>query len=177
MSPEEQKLRQSNELAAGSSKSDMIRSFKFWLWVVIGFQILTAIFHTIGIVVTPGIRNETERQLYDLMTNYRIDAGGGFTPSMSNLVTALSSCFTLLCVFGALINLFLLRKNAPAEIVSGILLINILIFGVCFALMAVFTFLPPIVMTGLIFVSLLIAAIVHRFSTRPIEQEHAPQNK
>ena len=43
---------------------------------------------------------------------------------------------------------------------KGILAINVAIFGVCFLVMAVFTFLPPIVCTGLIFINLLAAYIV-----------------
>jgi hypothetical protein len=139
------------------------------MWVVIGCQLLTAVFHTIGIVASPGLRNETERQLYDLMTNYRIDAGAGFTPSTGDLFTALSSCFSLLCLFGGLVNILLVRRSAPADLLNGILLVSVLIFGVCFAIMAVFTFLPPIIMTGLILVTLVIAWIVHRSQMRAAE--------
>ena len=40
---------------------------------------------------------------------------------------------------------------------KGVVGIHVLVFGICFAVMAVFTFLPPIVLTGLIFLSLLLA--------------------
>ena len=43
---------------------------------------------------------------------------------------------------------------------KGILAINVAIFGVVFLMMVVFTFLPPIICTGLIFINLLAAYIV-----------------
>ncbi|MGH9947002.1 MAG: hypothetical protein ACRD6X_07390 [Pyrinomonadaceae bacterium] len=96
------------------------------------------------------------------MQDYRLDAGAGFHPSMSNLFVALSSCFTFVCLLGGFTILYLLRKDASSEILRGITLINLLIFGAIFAVMAFLTFLPPIVCTGLIFVSLLIAFITNR---------------
>ena len=47
-------------------------------------------------------------------------------------------------------------KKIP-ELMKGIILINVLVFGACFAVMAIFTFLPPIILTGLIFVSLVLS--------------------
>lgn len=125
-------------------------------------MLLTAAFHTIGIFVQPEPQNETERQLKELMESYRLDAGGGFRPSMSELVTALSSCFSLLYLFGAWVNCVLLMKADPQGPSRGILTANLVIFGICFAIMAYFTFLPPIVMTGLVFLCLAAAAILRR---------------
>jgi hypothetical protein len=46
-----------------------------------------------------------------------------------------------------------------AEILKGIVCINLLVFGICFVMMLVFTFLPPIVLTGLIALFLMLALI------------------
>ncbi len=134
-----------------------MKNFKFWTKVSAVFMLLTGIFHSISLFVSSAPRNETERQLDDLVTNYRIDAGAGFHPSYSNLFTALSSCFTLLCLLGGITLFYLLRKRTADETVAGIININLVIFGICFAMMGYFTFLPPIVCTALIFVSLLAA--------------------
>jgi hypothetical protein len=60
-------------------------------------------------------------------------------------------------LLGGLTLAFLLRKQAEVGIMKGVVGIHVLVFGICFAVMAVFTFLPPIVLTGLIFLSLLLA--------------------
>jgi hypothetical protein len=129
-----------------------------WIKTAATFQILTGLIHSVGLFVTPEPKNETERQLIELMDTYRIDAGAGFTPSTSELFLALSSCMTLLCLFGGILNWYLVKK-LDAATMKGVLNINILIFGACFIIMAALTFLPPIICTGLIFVSLLAARL------------------
>ena len=42
---------------------------------------------------------------------------------------------------------------------KGIVWINLVVFGICFVMMLVFTFLPPIVLTGLITLFLMLAVI------------------
>ena len=76
--------------------------------------------------------------------------GAGFHRSMWNLFTALSACFSLVCFLGGLTIAYLLKKKAPTGILKGIVRIHLLVFTACFVLMVVFTFLPPIVLTGLI---------------------------
>ena len=132
----------------------MLKRYTFWLWAAVAFQLLTAFIHSISFLVTPVSNNETERQMMELIATYKMDMGGGFHRTYDNLLTALSSCFSFLCLLGGLINAFLLKKKVPADLMRGILLINVLVFGACFAIMAIFTFLPPIVLTGLIFLSL-----------------------
>jgi len=99
--------------------------------------------------------------------------GGGFSPTMANLFTALSSCFSLLCAFAGLVNGYVLKKRVGSELLGGIMLINLVVFGVCFAIMAVFTFLPPIVMTGLIFVLIALAVVLQRLNPGSAKQKPA----
>lgn len=129
----------------------------FWLTFASVLQLLTAVVHAFSLVSDPQPQNPTEAQLIELMTTYRMDAGMGFTPNMQELFTALSFCFTLLALMGGLINLFLLRRHAPPALTKGITGIQVAVFGACFAAMAWLTFLPPILLTGLIFVTLLTA--------------------
>jgi hypothetical protein len=130
----------------------MFKRFSFWIWGTIVTQLLTAVFHSLGFFMKPEPQNETEKQLFNLMTSYKPDAGMGFNPSFANLFTGLSLCFTLICLFGALLNLYLKRKSIAADLWKGILLIQIIIFGAVFAAMLAFTFVPPIICTLLIFI-------------------------
>ena len=138
----------------------MLKRYTFWFTAAIIFQFLTGIIHSLSLFIAPEAGNETEAQMLNLMTIYKMDMGAGFHPTFMNLFTALSSCFTFLCIFAALTNGHLLWKQTEPSVMKGIIGINLLIFGVMLAVMAWFTFLLPVVCTGLIFINLLAAFIV-----------------
>ena len=137
----------------------MLKRYTFWLWIAIAFLLLNTIIHSATLFIQPAPQNEIERQLIHLMTTYHNDFGAGFHPTPQNLFTALSSCFSLLCLLGALMNAYLVRKRVSTEIMRGVLAIDLLVFGICFVVVAIFTFLLPIIMTGLIVVFLTLTFI------------------
>ncbi len=137
----------------------MLKRYTFWLTAAILFQFLTAVFHALSLFIRPEPANETERQLFELITTYKLNAGAGFHPTFANLVTALSSCFSFVCLLGGLTLGYMLLKHTEPKVMRGLIGINLAIFGVIFVMMIVFTFLPPIVCTGLIFINLLFAYI------------------
>lgn len=132
-----------------------MKKFSFWLWLTVVFQLLTGAIHSISLFVEQAPKNDTEKQMDDIMKHYHIDAGMGFNPTFQHLFTALSSCFTLVYFLGGLLNLYLYKKKIPMDVMKGVMGINLVIFGVSFVLMSFFTFLPPIVCTGLVFASCL----------------------
>ena len=138
----------------------MLKRYTFWLSAAVLFQLITAIVHSLSLFIDVPPANDTEVQLQTLITTYHMSLGAGFSPTYSDLFTALSSCFTFLCLFAGLTNGYLLIKHAEPNLMKGILAINVAIFGVVFIVMAVFTFLPPIVCTGLIFLNLVAAYLV-----------------
>lgn len=144
----------------------MFKRHTFWLKTAIVLQILTAVIHSLSFLSSPVGKNETERQLLELMQTYQTDLGSGFHPTMSNLMAALSSCFAFLYLFAGVTNIHLLRKKVSNDILKGIVGINVLICGACFVVMAFLTFLAPIMLTGLVFVSLTMAY----FFMKPEEQ-------
>src|ERR1051325_1654955 len=146
----------------------MVKRYTFWLWIAIVFLLLNTVVHSTTLFIRPAPQNETERQLTQLMTTYHNDFGAGFHPTPQNLFTALSSCFSLLCLLGALMNAYLVRKRVGAEIMRGVLAIDLLVFGICFVVVAIFTFLLPIILVGLIVVFLALA-----FITLPREPKEA----
>ncbi|MBP9664271.1 MAG: hypothetical protein KBD94_06580 [Pyrinomonadaceae bacterium] len=138
----------------------MLKRYTFWLSAAVLFQSLTAIVHSLSLFVAPKAENETEQQLMTLLTTYRRDMGGGFAPTTADLMLALSSCFSFVCLLGGLTLGYLLWKQTEPNVMKGIIAINLIVFGAIFAVMALFTFLPPIILTGLIFVNLLAAYLV-----------------
>ena len=132
----------------------MLKRHSFWLWVAVVLQLATGVIHVLSLFMKPVPKNDTERTLIELMSNYRIDLGAGYLRSMDQIFTAVSSCYSLLCLLGGLTLAFLLRRKAPTDILRGITGINLIIFGIAFCIMAAFTFLPPIILTGLIVAAL-----------------------
>lgn len=134
----------------------MLKHYRFWLWAAVAILLLNALIHSLTLFITPQPQNETERQLLNLLVTYKQDFGAGFQRSMKEIFIALSACFSLVCLLGGLTLAVLARKQADLRILKSVVGVHVLVFGICFAVMAVFTFLPPIVLTGLIFVSLLL---------------------
>lgn len=134
----------------------MLKSHTFWLKTASVFQLLTGGVHSIGLFSEMQGQNETEQQMIDLMTGNKMDMGAGFNPTMMDLFLALSSCFTFLNFLGGLNNFFLIGKLSGAQM-KTYLLINVILFGICFAVMLFLTFLPPATLTGLVFLFLVIS--------------------
>jgi multisubunit Na+/H+ antiporter MnhF subunit len=137
-----------------------MNKYTFWLKTALISQFLTGLIHASTFLIEQQPTNETEKQLLGLMNNYHADMGAGFNPTMKNLMDSFSISFCLLLFLGGFINLFLIRKKAGPEIMKGIIGINVLIFGICFVQIAFLTFLPPMICTGIIFVSLLLSYLI-----------------
>ena len=126
-----------------------------WLWVATIVQYITAALHSTGFFIEAIPANDTEAQLLKLMKTYKLDLGAGFHPSMDNLFMSMSISFTLLCIFGGILNHFLLKRKPEISLLKGLVVIETIIFGLVFVTMVALTFLIPIICTGLIFLALL----------------------
>jgi hypothetical protein len=132
-----------------------MNKYTIWLKIAAIFQLTNAAVHVISFFISPEPKNDTEKQIFTLMTTYQFDMGAGFHRSANDLTTALSACFSLLWLLAGLQNWYLLRKKIDAQVIKGVIRINLIVFGICFVLMAIFTFLLPIICTGLIIILLL----------------------
>jgi hypothetical protein len=127
----------------------MLRSYLFWLRFTFVVQLICAGIHSISLFIGPQPETDTERQMLDLMS-IKNDMGAGFNPSMLDFFLALSSCFTFLYLLGGLINLYLVRRRVDVSLLAGIVNINLIVFTPCFLIMTFMTFLPPVILTGLV---------------------------
>lgn len=140
----------------------MIKRHTFWLKAAIVLQFVTGFFHLLSFLSKPEPKNDNEKQLFDLMTNYRFDLGLGFVRSMEELMNSFSIAFALLLFFSGILNLFLLKNNLPTKTIKGVILINFCTYLICFISMSLLTFLPPIICTGLIVITLFISYLIIR---------------
>lgn len=136
-----------------------MKKYTTWLKTAAILQFIAAIIHAITLFVTLPPTNETEKQLFSLMDTYKLDFGAGFHRTMGELTLALSACFCLVCLLGSLLNWYLLRKKVEPEIMQGVITINLLVFGILFGITATFAFLQPIILTGLIFLFLIVSRL------------------
>lgn len=118
------------------------------------FQLLTGSFHALSLFVTQQAENETEEQLLHLMHTYTMDMGSGFHTTMYRLSWALSACFTLLYIFGGLINL-IITPLLDDVLFKRIMILQLGIFGISFLIMVANTSLAPIICTGIVFLGLI----------------------
>src|SRR5262245_25567860 len=88
-------------------------------------QIITGLIHSLSLFTSPEPADETQKQMVDLMNTYHMELGAGFRPTFADLFFALSSCFTLVCLFGGILNLYLLKKAAAPDLLKGVLNINL----------------------------------------------------
>ena len=139
-----------------------MRNYTTWLKTAAIFQFIAAVMHAIGLFVMLPPKNETEKQLSTLMDTYKFDLGAGFHRTMGDMVLALSACFSLVCLLGGLLNWYLLRKKVEPEIMNGVITINLIVFGILFALVAIFAFLPPIILIGLTVLFLIFSKLTIR---------------
>jgi uncharacterized membrane protein HdeD (DUF308 family) len=128
-----------------------------WLKAAIVFQLLTSAIHSLSFLRSPQGKNETEKQLLDLMYNYKMDMGAGFHRSMGEIFTSVSFCFTMIFLLGGLLNFYMIRKKASDELLKGFVGIQALVFGAVFIMAVLFAFLPPATFTGIVFILLAIS--------------------
>jgi len=129
----------------------MLANFSFWIWGTIVTQLLTAIFHSISFFVKEKPRNEKEKQLIELVKDYKMDMGAWIKRSFGQLFIGVSTCFTIIYILGAVINWYFLQTTVEPKVWKGLILIELVAYGIVFLLQIKFTFLPPIIVTGLVF--------------------------
>jgi hypothetical protein len=134
-----------------------MKKYTTWLKTAAIFQFINVIIHITSFFITPAPNNETEKQLFTLMDTYQFDLGAGFHRTMSELTLVFSACLGLVCLLGGLLNWHLLRKKIGPEIMKGVIIINLIVFGILSGLTITFTFLLPIISIGLIVLFLILS--------------------
>jgi hypothetical protein len=136
-----------------------MKKYTFWFKATINAQLIAAGIHAISLFITLPTGNQTEKQLASLMDNYKFDLGAGFHRTMSEMTLVFSACFCLLCLFGGLLNGYLLRKKVEPGIIKGVININLIIFCILLGLVMTNAFLLPILLIGMIVLFLILTRL------------------
>src|SRR4030095_3851894 len=102
--------------------------------------IVMGLVHSLSLVKAPGTSNDTERQLLDLMSDYKFDLLGSMR-SMQNLMTGFSISFMLAALGLGAVDLSLWRE--PAELIKRIAIVNTLWLAVMTAVSVRYFFAAP----------------------------------
>jgi len=96
--------------------------------------------HSLSFIKKQTPANETERQLLDLMSNYKFNVAGSMR-SMENFMTGFSICFMLAALCCGLLDLAVVKERAA--LLKRISLVNILWLGVMVAVALRYFFIVP----------------------------------
>lgn len=113
--------------------------FKIGSWTLIA----TAGIHLLSFVAPQEPANDTERQLMDLMANYKQYLGFGITRSTNELFTFLSLCMTFLCLFAGISNLIVAKHFDNEALAAKVITFNVIFWTVVLVPLYLLTFLPP----------------------------------
>ncbi len=140
-----------------------MKNYRTWLRTAAVFQLITAVIHTVTLFINQPPNNDTERQLFELMSSYQFDFGAGFHRTMDELTLALSSSLSLLCMLAGFTIFFLMKKRVDTVIMKGIINLNLIVFGIFFVITLAFTFLVPIIQFSLVLLFLVLSRItIHK---------------
>ncbi len=115
--------------------------------------LLLALVHSLSLFTRPVPANDTERQLQDLMANYRLNVMGSMR-SMDNFLRGFSISFMLAALVIGVVDLVLNRERA--ELLKRVALVNALWLAVMMAVSLRYFFVIP---TSFLTVALLIFAL------------------
>lgn len=136
-----------------------MKTYKISIYTSIIFLIISGLLHCLSFIVQQVPSNETEKQLLNLMQNYKLDMGAGFLRTTNQLLLCLSACFPLFCIFGGTLLYYLFKNNIPKPLMAGVLNIYLVFYGVLLMLVWIFAFLPPILCISFVFLSLIMSRI------------------
>lgn len=113
--------------------------FKFGAWALLA----TGVIHLLSFLRKPEPANDSERQLFDLLQNYRFDLGAGTTRSMEELLNFFSLSMSLLCFFGGILNLILAKHFENEALAKKVVTFNAIFWALYLVPLYLLTFLPP----------------------------------
>lgn len=112
--------------------------FKFGSWALLA----TGAIHSLSFLNEPQPQNDSERQLFDLLKNYRFDLAGTMR-SMQELLNFFSLSMTFLCLFAGIVNLLVVKHFDNEALAKKVVAFNAIFWTVYLVPLYLLTFLPP----------------------------------
>lgn len=119
----------------------MLKNYKFWWKAGAWALLVTALLHSLSLINKPVGENDTERQLLDLMMNYKL---GGVNRTMYELYFFFSLSLTMFTVFSAALNFMFIRFYMPSVHERKFMTISIIFWTILLIPLAMYTFIIPL---------------------------------
>ena len=113
--------------------------FKFGSWAML----VTGVIHSLSFLNEPQPQNDSERQLFDLLSNYHFDLGAGAMRSMQDLLNFFSLSLTFFCLFAGVLNLLVVKHFDNEALAKSVVTFNAAFWTVYLVPLYLLTFLPP----------------------------------
>jgi hypothetical protein len=139
----------------------MLKNYLTWHKAAAWMTLLTGCVHSLNFFSDPQPQNETEKQLLDLMDNYKMPLPG-FERSMSELVLFFNLNMSFFLIGWGLMNLLIARHFMPSGKDKIFLWFNFGLFTLYFAATYLLTFLLPLIMVGLCWALFGTAVLTHK---------------
>jgi len=130
--------------------------------------IVIGLVHSVSLIKAPVLSNETERQLLDLMSNYKFDLMGS-PRSMQNLMTGFSISFMVAALGFAAMDLSLHQERT--ELLKRVAFVNTLWLAIMTAVSLRYFFAAPTSFLAAALLLLLLAAIALPGSETSVARE------
>lgn len=135
----------------------MFKSYKFWFKAGSWALLVTGLLHSLSLINKPVPTNDTERQLLDLMMNYRL---GGVDRTMYDLFFFFSLCLTMFSLFTASLNLLFAKYYMPTEHDRKFITATLIFWTIFLVPLCLFTFIVPIVCYAVCWLFFLVAFLL-----------------
>lgn len=145
----------------------MLKKYATWLYFAAAIQTVLGTIQFFFLFKKPVPLSDAEERLFAMMATVPVDPGGGVNRTFDQLHLAAEACLVILCLYSAVTSVFLVWKKIDVAVMRGVIGIKTIVFGVLFVVMACLTFMPLIVLTGLIFVLTLIAFFTCTRAAKP----------
>ena len=119
----------------------MLKNYKFWFKAASWALFVTGLLHSLSLIQKPVGENETERQLIDLMTTYKL---GGVNRTFYELYFFFSLSMTMFTLFVAGLNLLFAKYYMPSEHERKWITANLIFWTIFLVPLNLFTFIIPI---------------------------------
>jgi len=133
----------------------LIKNYLFWFKIGTWMCLITGLIHSLNFINKPQPQNEVEKQLFDLLENYRVILPGGFNRSTYELMLFFNLNMTFFLVSWSIIGMILVYSLMPTKKDRQIVGVSAAIWTAYLIPTYLLTFLIPLVliaMTWLCFV-------------------------
>lgn len=135
----------------------MFKNYKFWFKTGSWALLVTGLLHSLSLINKPVPGNDTERQLIELMTTYKLE---GVDRTMYELFFFFSLCLTMFSLFTASLNLLFAKYYIPSGHDRKYIAATLIFWTIFLVPLCLLTFIVPIVCYAICWLFFLVAFLM-----------------